>query len=315
MMILLDVLVVLMLVPAFFVAGFAWLFSFSERTRPRRLRAALSLASTIVLLAAVYHAAIALLDNALENRDFSNVYSDCRKVWATRGLVNADASDHTAGNSIETVSLAFARGVRGTEVDVFYDPELEQYVVSHNFPYDLKDGELLSLDKLLAEVGGKHYYWLDFKHMRHLTDEQTAAAVARLEEIARRNALGKTDIYVEGAAPFHLGHFRDAGFATIFDIHPLADDHLMTPVIVNLYKAIFHFGDFSVIAMKYGEADAPVYGPRTRELLGDIPTFVYHVPDDAGLLRELSALPPVRVLLDHDHSADHYAIDSCAKQP
>ncbi|HEX7029915.1 MAG TPA: hypothetical protein VF254_04915 [Gammaproteobacteria bacterium] len=307
-LILLDVLVVLLLVPLFVLSCFASLYAES------RWRLPLAAVSTVALLVFAWHASVALLDRGLQARTYEGIYKDCHKVWATRGLVlDAAVNDHTAGNSIATVRLAFERGARGAEIDVFYDPELARYVVSHNFPYDLKDGELLSLEKLFREVGGEHFYWLDFKHMRHLGDEAIADAAARLVEIADGLGMAKNRIYVEGATPFHLAHFRDAGFRTIFDIQPLADGHFMTPFVINLYKALFHFGDFDVLGMNYYYRGEPIYGPVTRELLGGVPVFIYHIPDDVQLLRELSAIPEVRVLLDHDHGADRYAVNACGE--
>ncbi|HEX7046879.1 MAG TPA: hypothetical protein VF275_04850 [Gammaproteobacteria bacterium] len=311
-LILLDVLIVLLLLPLFILSCFAWLYARWPSVRPRRFRLPLAAVSTVVLLVVSWQVAIALLDSGLEGRGYDGIYKDCHKVWATRGLVlDAPVDDHTAGNSIASIALAFERGARGAEVDVFYDPTLARYVVSHNFPYDQKNGELLSLEKLFRSIGGGHFYWLDFKHMRHLDDGAIVDATSRLVEIVDSLGMEKESIYVEGATPFHLAHFHDAGFRTIFDIQPLSDGHFMTPIVVNLYKAIFYFGDFSVLGMNYAYRGEPIYGPMTRQLLGDIPVFIYHIPDDVELLRELSALPEVRVLLDHDHGADRYGISAC----
>lgn len=314
MVLLLNVLIILLLIPLLLVVCFNWLYARPNVAWLKRLRLPLALCSTLALLIAGYYSAVAGLDHQLANRVYPGVYADCYKVWATRGLVlNRPVNDSNAGNSVAAVARAFAAGAKGAEIDLYYDSKLQRYVISHNRPYKLHNGELLFLEQLWHDVGGTSYYWLDFKKLRHLGDTDAAAAVAKLQTISANLGIPKDRIYVEGAAPFHLSLFRDAGFMTIFDIQPLEDSSFMTPLIVNLYKAIFYFGDYSVMALDYQTDDGVVYGPRTRELLGNIPLFIYHIPDDVALLRELATLTQVRVLLDHDHGANHYRLTACAK--
>lgn len=314
MLLLLNVLVILVLVPTLLGVAFNWLYTLPKADWPLKLRLPLALCSTFALLVFGYYTSVAWLDHQLANRVYPGVYADCYKVWATRGLViGRPANDSNAGNSVAAVTRAFTAGAKGAEIDVYYDTKLQRYVVSHNRPYKPHNGELLFLEQLWRGVGGTPYYWLDFKKLRHLSDADALAAVNKLQTISATLGMDKSRIYVEGAAPFHLGRFRDAGFMTIFDIQPLEDASFMTPLIVNLYKAIFYFGDYSVMALDYQTDDGVVYGPRTRKLLGNIPLFVYHIPDEVALLRELTVLPQIRVLLDHDHGANHYRLTACAK--
>jgi len=102
-----------------------------------------------------------------------------------------------------------------------------------------------------------------------------------------------------------------AGFHTIYDTHPRADSNPFTPLIVNLYKIVFYFGDFTVMAMNYGAMDDPKYGPRTQEILGSIPLFIYHIKDDAEALNKLLKNDAVRVVLISDHSLDRYQLNAC----
>lgn len=312
MLLLLNVLVILIFVPVTLTSSFYWLYSLSNKFLPQALRLPLALLSMAVVLMSAYWLAVAQLNQNLATRTYPAAYADCYKVWATRGLVlNRPVDDSNAGNSVAAVSRAFAAGARGVEIDIYFDTKLQRYVVSHNRPYKLHDGQLLFLDQLWREVGGTPYYWLDFKKLRHLSDADAAAAVEKLQAVSTANGIPKERIYVEGAAPFQLGLFRDAGFNTIFDIQPLEDNSMMTPLIVNLYKAIFYYGNYSVMALDYETDDGVVYGPRTQKLLGNIPMFVYHIPDDVELLRELAALPQIRVLMDSDHNANHYRLTTC----
>jgi hypothetical protein len=254
------------------------------------------------------------VDKQLAVKSWEDVYDDCYKIWATRGLVLAGPQITPDGmqNSIESIQLAFERGARGTEVDVLFDTGMGQFIVSHDLPYNLKHGKLLTLEALFEKTGGQNYFWIDFKKIRKLSDRELEASVAEMERLAKKFDIKKW-IYVEGEAPFSLAAYRDAGFNTIYDIHPRSDRNLFTPAIIALYKMVFYFGDFTVMAMNYGPMDDPKYGPRTQELLGDIPLFIYHIEDDRAALERLLGSRGVRVILVRDHSLDRYQLSACPK--
>jgi len=291
---------------------YAIYFLFSNRPWKSRYLAPLFVVFTLSVLIASYYLMVAYVDHQLKDRSYTGVYNDCHKIWAARGLVveGPDITPNGTQNSIESISLAFSKGARGTEVDHYYDTELKQFIVSHDRPYNLKNGSLLTLETLFNATGEKGYFWLDFKKLRNLNKEEVNAAALRLEKITEKYGLKKR-IYVEGENPTNLSVFRKAGFNTILDTHPLTDNNPFTPMVINLYKALFYFGDFTVMAMNYGEIDDPIYGPRTQKSLGDIPVFIYHVADDAELLSTLSASTSVRVLLVQNHSLNRYQVNSC----
>ena len=252
------------------------------------------------------------VDIRLKDRSYKEVYSDCFKVWAARGLVldGPEITQNGTQNSIESIQRAFDKGAKGTEVDVHYDAAMGKFIVAHDKPYQLKNGSLLTLESLFEATGGSSYYWLDFKKLRHLNDIELAQSVLELERITQIHNV-KNKIYVEGEAPFSLAKYRDAGFNTIFDTHPLPDSNLLTPPIINLYKMVYYFGGFTVMAMNYGGIDDPFYGQRTRKSLGNIPVFLYHVYDIPQVLKMISRLEAVRVILVLDHSLDRYGLNAC----
>lgn len=309
---LLAIVALLLLSPVLLVLGFAALH---QRVLPPTLtRHALAFGAfdALVLLVVAYFLGVAALDRALAAEDHSRAYSDCHKVWATRGLVAPGLSlDATAGNTPATVNAAFAHGAPGVELDVYYDPALADFVVSHDYPYLRRDGALLMLDRLLAQTDPSKHYWLDFKRHGRLTRAQAEAAAARLGTIATSTGIAPSRIWVEGTEPFNLMPFARAGFSIIFDVHPPADDHLLTPLATQLHKTVYLLGGFTVMGMNYGTSTAPIYGPVARQLLGDIPVFLYHVPTERALLRELARIPQVRALMAGDHSANVYDIDAC----
>ena len=271
-----------------------------------------AVAFVISVVMSCFTVSVAYVDQQLQSRSYTDAYKDCFKIWAARGLV-LEGPDilHTGNqNSIESIGRAFERGARGTEVDIHYDAEMEKFIVAHDKPYNLKNGALLTLESLFQATAGSSYYWLDLKKVRRLNDQELTQSVIELERIAQLTNL-KSKIYVEGEAPFSLAAFRDAGFKTIFDTHPLPDSNPLTPPIINLYKLFYYFGDFTVMAMNYGAIDDPFYGARTRQLLGDIPMFLYHVDDVPELLMMLSGLDTVRVILVLDHSRDRYSVNAC----
>jgi hypothetical protein len=272
---------------------------------------------TLFDLAVFYLVASLVLDGALADRDHQGVFADCRKVWASRGLVDPGLTKQVAaGNSITTVGRAFERGATGVEVDEYFDPTLGKFVVSHDLPYELKDGRLLMLDELLAAVGRpERYFWLDLKRLRHLSAADAGRAADELAAITHRLGLPRERFYVEGADPINLMAFRDRGFPTLFDVQVLPDAHPLAPLVLTLNKALYLAGDFTVIGMPSGSVERPYYGPRTQRSLGDTPVFLYHVPGDEQQLRDLVALPAVRVVMHRDHSANHYGVDSCVKPP
>lgn len=298
------------------IAGDALAARYLLSKRPWRHRDALPIAATglFSLAALLFLAAVAYVDVQLERHPPAHVLPDCSKVWAARGLVPEGRAivRHTGTqNSIESVGRAFDHGALGSEVDVYYDVDLGGFVVSHDRnPYNLKGGRLLMLAELFEALGERGSFWLDLKKLRHLNAEDLRACVAHLERITAGGDL-KQRVWVEGEDPLNLSAFRDAGFHTILDSHPLTDDNPLTPFLIDGFKLVYWFGGYSVFAMNYGEPDDPIYGERTRRSLGNVPVFLYHVEDDRELLEDLTSLDAVRVILVVDQSVARYDVNAC----
>jgi hypothetical protein len=310
---LLAVLVLLVAVPTALATGWTAALARVLPAPRRRLAPLLGGAAMLGTLWAAYAGGVALLDRALAARDHAAAYAGCAKVWSSRGLVEAARSgDASAGNDAAALAAAFARGAPGVEVDVFYDPALGDYVVSHDFPYRTRDGVLLTLEALLAASDPSRHYWLDFKRHQKLTRLQAEDAAARLASIAERTGVARERLWVEATEPANMMPFVRAGFRTVFDVHPPRDDHPLLALATQLHKAVYLAGGFTVMGMNAGTREAPIYGPRAAALLGDVPLFLYHLPSDRGWLAELAARPQVRVLLPGDHSADLFDLDRCS---
>jgi len=246
------------------------------------------------------------VDKQLANTSHDQFYNDCHKVWSNRGLV----TEGRVQNSIASVKNAFMHQAKGVEVDHFYDPGLGRFIVSHDFPYRLKDGKLLTLEELFSAVDSPdHYYWLDFKKLRKLKDEQVYEAIARLNQIAGSNDL-KQRIYVEGEDPFHLAYVRDAGFNTIFDTHPIPDRFPLSGFVINVYKIVYYFGEYSVFGIPYSYHGDPIFSGENQKTLANVPVFVYHV-DEPKLIEGIVMDPAVRVALNNSHSIDNFQTNVC----
>ncbi len=247
--------------------------------------------------------ATAWADWGLQNRKQANVYENPHKIWAARGLVLNDRriTRHGTQNSIESIERAFQHGAQGVEVDAYFDPPLGRYVVSHDRPYNLKNGELLTLGPLLDAVGTQGEFWLDLKKLRHLAHGELNSAIAELARLTSTHGL-KGRFYVEGEDPVNLSAYRRAGFLTVYDTHPLTDANPLTPLVVDLYKLIYYFGDHSVMGMNSGEGAELIYGPVTRRALLNVPMFIYHAPDEHQRINVLLSNPDVRVILIGDQT-------------
>jgi len=252
----------------------------------------------------------------LDPKYYKEVYQRPQKIWSARGLYD----QNTPQNSISSLKKAFKAGAPGAEIDCHYDPDLHRFILSHNHPktapdgrkiYPKKEGKILTLETLFNEVGAGHWFWLDFKNLGKLDEQETQDAIQRLNEITEHNGVKKR-LYIEGTNPLKLRRYAQAGYHTLFDIQPLPETFHLTWPVLTAYKAAFVWGGFSAITMKYGHINRPVYGEKTQKILGDIPVFLYHIPDHNQTLNRLLCTPQVRVMLvGRDQSLNRFHLKGC----
>ncbi len=267
----------------------------------------MSLIYLVLTVMIAYQVVIFYVNYQLDRLTFDDAYNDCNKIWSARGLYD----DPVEQNSIQSIGRVFTRGAPGVEVDVRFDTALGQLIVLHDYPYNLKNGELLPLSGLLDAVGKDHFFWLDFKNLRDLNELEIGQVIKHLNTITQPLGL-KKNIYVEGSDPINLSEFRDAGFNTMFDTQPLPDGYALTSLVINIYKIFYYFGGFTVMSMNYGSEEGPIYTGETVKLLGNIPVFIYHIPVDDALIEELLDNKRVRVLLiGNNQSVDFHYKNAC----
>ncbi len=247
------------------------------------------------------------VDQQLAKRDYAGVFANCHKVWSARGIYSATEEQ----NSMSSFAQAFQQGAVGVEVDVFYDTGMDDFIVSHDYPYNKKDGKLLLLREVFAELGKGHYFWIDFKKLRKLSRDQAKAAAMRLHTIATATGVKKR-IYVEGEHPTRLSLFRDSGFNTLFDTHPEPFGRFLAPVVINLFKMVYYFENYTVMAMEYGPVAHPVFSKASSRRLKYVPLFLYHVPVEEGVVDVLLLENSVRAFIVGDgQSVNFHNKNSC----
>ena len=255
----------------------------------------------ISLLALTYNGLLFYVNMHIDEKDHSGVYNSPHITWSARGIYDSYATQ----NSITSFKKAFDVGYLGAEVDCYYDDLLDKFIVSHDrtkkenqegYNYALKDGEILTLEKLFTTLGKGHYFWIDYKNLDRLNSEETLKAIKRLNTITKVHDI-KERIYLEGSTPNHLQYYADAGYKTLFAFGPLPNDHIFSSISSNFYKIGYYFYDMSAIAIQYGSIDNPKYGEDSKRNLKGIPTFLFHVPNDTALLKKLAKNKDVRVIL------------------
>ncbi len=263
----------------------------------------------IVSFTFIYNLALLYVDKNIADMNHDNIYNNCNKVWSARGFYSSKLEQ----NTVSSVNNAFSNGNRGVEIDLYYDAAMDKFIVSHDKPYLLKDGKLLSLEEMFLKTGTGHYFWLDYKNLDRLSSSQTQSAIARLNKILQVDNL-KERVYIEGSNPIKLSTYTQNGFKTIFAFHALKESSIFTSISSNIYKLVYYFFDISAIATQYGDIKDPKYSKTTQENLKSIPTFLFHVPDDEKLLQELLNQEDVRVMLvGRGESLNRADRNSCKK--
>lgn len=246
----------------------------------------------VLLIVIAWNAAVAFADLQLEKRPYDGVYDSCHKVWSSRGLYDTKEER----NSPTAFRRAFKAGAHGVEVDFSYDTATDRFIIGHGHPrkgldgrpvYTKKEGELFTLELLFRELGEGHAFWLDYKNLDHLSVEATQKAIRRLKTIAV-NGNVHDRLYIEGSNPLRLSLYTDAGFKTLLGTFPLPDSNPFASIVLDAYKLLFAAFNITGTAMNYGSIDTPIYGENTQKQLGNLPVFVFHIPDDPSLLQQLA---------------------------
>lgn len=180
----------------------------------------------------------------------------CLEGWAHRGYVNPEQGFHE--NSLASYQQAIALGAAGIEMDTYYDTELDDFILSHNKPYQLQaDGSPLRLRDALSQLPKVHI-WLDAKNLYKLMPWQASKATARLKTIIADGGR-KDDVLIESRSPFYLRDLANSGFKTTLMISPNSHHNtLWLGAELTMHQLLFSVGQFNGISMNYGDYRAGV---------------------------------------------------------
>jgi len=171
----------------------------------------------------------------------------CLEGWAHRGYINA--TQGIKENTIASYQQAINLGATGIEMDVLYDVDMDDFIVSHDTPYHLQDdGTVLLLKDVLAALPAINI-WLDAKNLSSLWPWQAAKATARLRHILSTAKQGK-QVLVESRSPWYLRDLSQHGIYTTLMISPEPNRNIVVmwgSIIIS--KLYFSMGEFSGVSM------------------------------------------------------------------
>ncbi|MDF1535042.1 MAG: glycerophosphodiester phosphodiesterase [bacterium] len=225
-------------------------------------------------------------------------YDSCLKVWGHKGYTSSHEK-----NSLESFQHAFEIGAAGVEFDIRYDTALDDsFIVSHNFPYALKSGKLLTLEEVLGKLGDKGYFWLDIKNLRELSGNDTVKAADRMLDLLEKYRLSDR-IIVESKIARKLAIFADRKIFTSLWITPGRNDGwLDSRLKMLLYKIRFLRGGFSAFSMNYVN-----FSPYVQNSLGHVPVHLFTI-NDLDEIREYMPITNVKIILSDEN---FFSLDSC----
>ena len=229
-------------------------------------------------------------------------FSACQKVWGHRGLVGSGDE-----NSLRSVGAAFAHGAVGVEIDVLYDAALDDFVVSHDRPYTLYDGQPLHLEAVLQHYGKAGFFWLDAKDLRKLSPWTARKATARLAALIEKYQLQQRAL-VESRSALYLAWLANKGVYTSYLISPNDQKYSalvfkLNARLMKLGYALGGLGALSTNDFRYSETVAATFAPAP---------FLLSTVNNAQALQQWSARPEVKVILSDD---DHFALSACQPHP
>lgn len=161
------------------------------------------------------------------------------KMWAHHGFSKVGESYHK--NNIE---LAFKQNVKGVELDLFYDKNINSFMVVH----DESEKDTLILNQLLTEIKVKKKFWFDLKNLKK---ENTSEIISLLQSINQKHQLNNNFI-VESKNAKELNKLTKAGIFTSLWITIAQNNNLLANTYArfkNKLKLVLY--NFNAVSMPY----------------------------------------------------------------
>ena len=233
----------------------------------------------IMMLAVLGIISVKAIDYSFENKIGKSTldFDQPKKIWGHRGFwKNAEQ------NSIEAYKAAFELGAPGTELDVFFDVKLQDFIVSHDFPYNLKDGRILTLENVLSEFKSDFKFWLDYKNLGDIPISEQHNSLTRLLSLASKYDT-KDNLIIESQNLEALAEFTNKGFTTSYWV-TFNETSGRKRYWTELYKLKigYVFDRFSSISMDY-----QIYSDQLEKALPNIPTLLFTVNNSSQISKYL----------------------------
>jgi glycerophosphoryl diester phosphodiesterase len=159
--------------------------------------------STILLLL-LSGAAIAVIHILFQKkREIINKYPT---VWSHRGINNSGLEE----NSIKAFEHVLKKGLKGIEIDVFWDEKSERLLVTHDQPK--QNTNYKDLGVFISRFKDSTSYWIDLKNLT--CNNQSAIEKAITAMLSAQNK--SINIFIESQNGWALRNFDSPGIKTIF---------------------------------------------------------------------------------------------------
>jgi glycerophosphoryl diester phosphodiesterase len=228
---------------------------------------------------------VMLLFVTADIKPYKPIFSE-PQIWAHRGY-----SEEFLPNSIPAFNAAIELGAGGIEMDLFWDDDLNTFVVSHDKPYIKPYDQLLTLPQVLDSLSDvKINYWLDLKNLEKGNVKQVIDSLNEL--LDQYNC--RQRVFVESEHGWLLRRIEKANIRTIYWVQfgRTWPRQMLKRTYVNL---ILLFSDFDGITTANF-----LFDETFRRHFNNYPVFVWHVEGEDAV-RELLYSPGVNVILTGDN--------------
>ena len=207
------------------------------------------------------------------------------EYWSHRGRNNAGLPE----NSIAAFEHALQHGLKGIEVDVFWDEATKQILATHDTPQPSQQYPLLK--EIVSRFKDSISYWIDFKN---LTNENVKVVEEAVAQLAATYHL-KDKLYLESAHGTVLRKINSPNIRTLYWVQ--YGRHFPKRPFKLLYiKSLIVFSKFYGYTSSYSLMDDDF-----RKQFSGLPLYIFHA--NAQQLKKEETIPSsVKVqLADEDY--------------
>jgi glycerophosphoryl diester phosphodiesterase len=234
---------------------------------------------------------VLIINYKFENLKIKHFYLGEYKVWAHRAYDNYEKE-----NSINSINKAITKGAKGIELDLWYDNEIKDFVVSSNYPYKLENGKLLKFNELLNKIPNNIYFWLDFKNLSYMSRYDAEISGKHLLKILTNHNI-KDKCIVESKNPINLSIFSGLGIFTCIEIEPKNySNWFKYNLMLCKWKLSFIFGNISGISLYFKQ-----YGEKILKDLPNVPIYLWTVNDREEITKFINDNSVKVILTDSDY--------------